>query len=581
MTIFEEVVFENTEERNEEIQGEYISEIEQTDDSYFYDWSDDENEPMYRVYIEDPLPTTFSYIKKSCKDLGSVYKNEYNKLMKEQKEKERETLQEKEDERRNSSLVEENKDGVIIGHKDVVMKKYVPDKRATLFKFKRNKELSQQAVDRRHEFEAKRAELENMSSEQREELEKKKLFEKLLSLEEKKYIFQLEKDFYKSFISDFRREFKKNHMFFDENAYNDYTYALYKIEECKENINKLNIIINGKPEIEDKEKKQENVEKEELNWSEISKEDKKENVDNEYLNDMINLITRKNTNTNKKVEKKKVVKVKEEKKVEKIIVEKKQEIVVEKVEEKVKKNNRMCRFSLKAKCTKTCCDFAHTFEELVPDNCLMGAECLTKNTDCPYLHNETKEQLLIRLKYKTASVVEFKTGIVKDKKESVEHFWNKISTTLSANIPEKKISDNRKSKMCDNIMNGRECPYKQCNFAHTFEELNPSICKHDRECKFGNCLYMHSNETKEQYMSRQGLYIPTKMYKHTTLAGGIKRCVCKNRSCTFSPCNFAHSFEEFHPDICRNYMNCANKNCNFIHGFESKEDYVSRIGIRF
>jgi hypothetical protein len=51
---------------------------------------------------------------------------------------------------------------------------------------------------------------------------------------------------------------------------------------------------------------------------------------------------------------------------------------------------------------------------------------------------------------------------------------------------------------------GKNCKKKfKCVFAHNFKELCPIICKYDKECLRGDkCYYMHTSETKVQYVKR-------------------------------------------------------------------------------
>lgn len=43
----------------------------------------------------------------------------------------------------------------------------------------------------------------------------------------------------------------------------------------------------------------------------------------------------------------------------------------------------------------------------------------------------------------------------------------------------------------------------KCVYAHNFKELCPIMCKYDKECLRGDaCYYMHTSETKVQYVKR-------------------------------------------------------------------------------
>jgi hypothetical protein len=60
-----------------------------------------------------------------------------------------------------------------------------------------------------------------------------------------------------------------------------------------------------------------------------------------------------------------------------------------------------------------------------------------------------------------------------------------------------------KTKFCSFKSN---CKRKNCNFAHSFDELNIIGCRYDTTCRIANCNYIHSNETREEYYKRRDMY---------------------------------------------------------------------------
>ncbi len=82
-----------------------------------------------------------------------------------------------------------------------------------------------------------------------------------------------------------------------------------------------------------------------------------------------------------------------------------------------------------------------------------------------------------------------------------------------------------KTKIVNNVnkcffcKRGDKCIRDICNFAHSWEELAPTHCKWDPDCKRRNCTYIHNYETKEEYgkrmfggdLKRMGIFLPTVM----------------------------------------------------------------------
>ena len=59
------------------------------------------------------------------------------------------------------------------------------------------------------------------------------------------------------------------------------------------------------------------------------------------------------------------------------------------------------------------------------------------------------------------------------------------------------------TRMCDFAQN---CKRAKCTFAHTLEEFSPMECNFDRRCRNREtCRFKHSDETKEEFVSRLGI----------------------------------------------------------------------------
>ena len=139
---------------------------------------------------------------------------------------------------------------------------------------------------------------------------------------------------------------------------------------------------------------------------------------------------------------------------------------------------RMCKYE---KCSSKNCNFAHSLEELNPTKCVFEGTCKSKDTDrCPHLHpGETKAQFICRMKLAPTPVSQPKTEM-------------------------KKVV--LKTKVCDFHLKGRCQRGKDCNFAHSLEELVFGECRFGRDCRFGNgCGYIHPRETKQQVAKRLGI----------------------------------------------------------------------------
>jgi len=63
-----------------------------------------------------------------------------------------------------------------------------------------------------------------------------------------------------------------------------------------------------------------------------------------------------------------------------------------------------------------------------------------------------------------------------------------------------------KTKPCYNMTQYGKCNRKQCNFAHSVDELKDPMCIFDKTCrKRQACRFKHSDESREEYHQRCGL----------------------------------------------------------------------------
>lgn len=68
------------------------------------------------------------------------------------------------------------------------------------------------------------------------------------------------------------------------------------------------------------------------------------------------------------------------------------------------------------------------------------------------------------------------------------------------------------SKMCNTALAGLPCTRQNCTFAHSLAQLNPSRCNHGCSCRYKSataarpCVFIHPDETKDQWLSRSGQY---------------------------------------------------------------------------
>ncbi len=127
----------------------------------------------------------------------------------------------------------------------------------------------------------------------------------------------------------------------------------------------------------------------------------------------------------------------------------------------------------------------------------------------------------------------------------------------------------RKTQMC--IF--KNCYRKDCWFAHTFDELEPPKCMYNNLCNKGSsCIYLHSFETKHDYVKRLNM-------KERKRGTNKKSKLCMfGKDCTRVDCGFAHSVEGIMPIACLFGIACKMKDsCKYIHPNECRDEFIKRI----
>lgn len=74
----------------------------------------------------------------------------------------------------------------------------------------------------------------------------------------------------------------------------------------------------------------------------------------------------------------------------------------------------------------------------------------------------------------------------------------------------------RKTRLCNSFKRGEKCYYKNCSYAHRYDEIIFKNCLNGKECKkivYENneylnlyscpCEFLHPDETKENWKKRQ------------------------------------------------------------------------------
>lgn len=140
----------------------------------------------------------------------------------------------------------------------------------------------------------------------------------------------------------------------------------------------------------------------------------------------------------------------------------------------------------------------------------------------------------------------------------------------------------KKTKMC---REGSNCSRKICNFAHSTQELRPSMCIWGEKCALINrktnpCIHLHPKESREDFLIRTGLITPGEPLDENTLKVYSKLCkhVIDHGNCSRKMCKFAHDLDSWSPKLCLFNEKCENTNCPYQHLPETKEELAKRLG---
>ena len=275
-------------------------------------------------------------------------------------------------------------------------------------------------------------------------------------------------------------------------------------------------------------------------------------------------------------------------------------------------------------CKRTICNFAHTLEELAPIECSFLDNC-KKGNNCKFFHppSENKRDYCTRnsivFEMIHEEIICLPICLSPQQEEYMSqplpqkinvnklYNWNNVPpppppqedfiyTPPPPNYPPPPQEDyglcmytpqpNVKSKVCLSLKIGQPCKYgTKCNFAHTLEELTPIKCSFEF-CNNGiNCTYIHQNESKSDFCTRNSIVfdndwnlVKTKVAVKSTKKTRMCSYIMLGQQCKHSICNFAHTLEELSPIECSFKDNCTKGNlCKFFHPSENKNDYLKRI----
>jgi hypothetical protein len=93
-----------------------------------------------------------------------------------------------------------------------------------------------------------------------------------------------------------------------------------------------------------------------------------------------------------------------------------------------------------------------------------------------------------------------------------------FSSTEDVPPPPRKQVNNKFTKLCSSLETSTPCRHKHCTFAHSLDQLVITECRFDMRCRSIRqvngivrnnpeskpCCFIHSGETKEQFVSRTG-----------------------------------------------------------------------------
>jgi len=75
--------------------------------------------------------------------------------------------------------------------------------------------------------------------------------------------------------------------------------------------------------------------------------------------------------------------------------------------------------------------------------------------------------------------------------------------TRNSRVQTPTRQNNQYTKICKSTLNNSKCSYRNCMFAHSLEELEPSKCTFNNRCKYKDtCKFIHQFETKDKYVAR-------------------------------------------------------------------------------
>ncbi len=222
------------------------------------------------------------------------------------------------------------------------------------------------------------------------------------------------------------------------------------------------------------------------------------------------------------------------------------------------------------------CKFAHTIEELTPSDCFFGNKCqfiVSTGRKCDHIHpQENKiayckrigikmakkpvakkqtrpnDQIVITIKLPSLSIWNNRPNILREyidetpiyiTREDTSTVEDKRSEALEK-LKSAKDKITTKSQMCSSFGTNQICKHgNKCRFAHTVEELTPSVCFFGEQCQFINtsskkCMHIHDCEDKNEYCNRVGI---SSEQKNTTIC----RSVGSGKNCHHgTKCRFLH-----------------------------------------
>jgi len=239
--------------------------------------------------------------------------------------------------------------------------------------------------------------------------------------------------------------------------------------------------------------------------------------------------------------------------------------------DKITTKSQMCSsFGSKKSCKHgSKCRFAHTVEELTPSVCFFGEQCQfihSLDKKCMHIHDcedkneyckrvgikiitpSTQTNTSVKKYYPPPSPIVEQTNEIED--TTLKKYYpppspipNEIEDKRSEALERLKCAKDKittKSQMCSSFGTNQICKHgNKCRFAHTVEELTPSVCFFGEQCQFINtsskkCMHIHDCEDKNEYCNRVGI---SSEQKNTTIC----RSVGSGKNCHHgTKCRFLH-----------------------------------------